>query len=201
MKSPISCMILLEGNVWVGSPSGVVKLYNVASKLPMGYWNSKLCVIDMIHLPDGYYNDEQALLVLAKPSSIVVFTKIDRQCSDAIVPDRIIQLDDDPICALLVPTLQQFWMCTTDNQLNVFGTGCYDNRPVKYANPHGACCMATEKDSVLIASGSVIHKWSSRQFPTHVTCLDCKATLMEKIPNYEGNYINTLYVMTINNYH
>jgi len=39
--------------VWVGSPSGVVKLYNVASKLPMGYWNSKLCVMWLqLHLVD-----------------------------------------------------------------------------------------------------------------------------------------------------
>ena len=200
-------MILLEGNVWVGSPSGVVKLYNAVSKLPIGHWNSKLCITEMVHLPNGYYDDDkQALLVLAKPSSIVVFTQLDRQSSkliDTIVPDHIIKLHGDPICALLMPTLHQLWVCTTDNQLNVFCTGCYDNLPMKCANPHGACCMATEKDCVLIASGSAVHKWSPCQSPTCVTSLNCEATIMEKIPNYEGNssrvsncpllYINTFY--------
>jgi len=190
-------MTLVNDSVWVGSSCGVVKLYNVANKLPMGHWASKLCVVDMVHLPNGCYDhDKPALLVLAKPSTIAVFTKLDQQScklADTITPDHIIHLDGDPICTLLVPTLKQLWVCTSDNQLNVFSTGCYNNLAMKYANPHGACCMATEKDFVLIASGSVIHKWS--YCPTLVTSLDCEATLMDKIPNYKGKETTLLNVI------
>ena len=63
----------------------------------------------------------------------------------------MIQISSDPICALIVPTTQQLWVCTTDDQLNVFNSDCYDN-PVKYDNPYGACCMVSEEDSILIAS-------------------------------------------------
>ena len=194
MKSPISCMVSLDGNVWVGSSSGVIKVINVDSKLPVGYWDSKLCIVDMIHLPMGYYKEEkEALLALVKPSTIAVFTKLDIQPGkliNVILPDHAIQLSGDPICALIVPTTQQLWVCTADDQLNVFSSGCYDN-PGKYNNPYGACCMASGEDSILIASGSTLHKWAST--PSHVTSLDCETIIMEKIPNYNGKYCSILF--------
>ena len=194
MKSPISCMVLLEGNVWMGSSSGVIKVINVDSKLPVGHWDSKLCIVDMIHLPMGYYEeDKEALLVLVRPSTIAVFTRLNIQPGkliNIILPDHAIQLSGDPICALIVPTTQRLWVCSADDQLNVFSSGCYDN-PRKYDNLYGACCMASGEDSILIASGSTLHKWSST--PSHVTSLDCEAIIMEKIPNYNGKYCSILF--------
>jgi len=193
MKSPISCMVLLKDNVWLGSSSGVIKVLNVDSKLPVGHWDSNLSVIDMIHLPVGYYQDDkEVLLVLIKPSTIAVFTKLDIQSNkliSAIIPDRAIQLSGDPIYALVVPATQQLWVCTADDQLNVFNCGHFDN-PVKYDNPYGACCMALGKDYILIASGSTLHKWSIT--PSHVASLDCKTNIMKKIPNYKGNILHIL---------
>ena len=190
MKSPISCMVLLKDNVWIGSSSGIIKVLNVTSKLPVGHWDSKLSITDMVHLPIGYYQDDkEALLVLVKPSTIAVFTKLDIQPSkliSAILPDHAIQLSSDPICALIVSATQQLWVGTADDQLNVFNSNCYDN-PVKYNNPYGACCMASGKDSILIASGTTLQRWSSS--PSHVASLDCMAKIMEKIPNYNGNTV------------
>ena len=190
MKSPISCMVLLKDNVWIGSSSGIIKVLNVDSKLPVGHWDSKLSITDMVHLPIGYYQDDkEALLVLVKPSTIAVFTKLDIQPSkliSAILPDHMIHLSSDPICALIVPTTPQLWVCTADDQLNVFNSGCYEN-PVKYDNPYGACCMASEEDCILIASGSTLHKWSLT--PSHVSSLECEATILKKIPKYNGNLI------------
>lgn len=175
--------------MWVGSQSGVVELYNSTTKLPMGHWSSGLQIIDMVYLPCAGCDNQQALMVLAKPSTIAIFTELGRQSSklnDTIVPDHVINLEDDPICALLVPT-DQLWVCTSNKQLNMFNVGNYNNPPIKCPNTYGAYCMATEKDYVLIASGSVLHKWSQQQPPSHESSLDCEATLMEKIPNYEGN--------------
>jgi len=188
LKSPITCMVLLESNVWVGSSSGVIKVFGVDSKQPVGLWDSNLCILDMVHLPVGYYHkDKEALVILVEPSTIALFTNLDVRAGrmiNAILPDRAIQLGGDPICALTVPAVKQLWVCTADGQLNVFSCGCYDD-PVEHNNPYGASCMASEEDSVFIASGSEIHKWS--QSPSYLTNLDCEETILNKIPNYSGN--------------
>jgi len=178
--------------VWVGSSSGVIKVFSVDSKQLVGLWDSNLCILDIVHLPVGYYHkDKEALMVLVKPSTIVVFTKLDIQAGrviKVILPDRAIQLGGDPICALTVPVIEQLWVCSADGQLNVFSCNCYNN-PMKCDNPYGASFMASLEDSVLIASGSMIHKWSSEKYPSHVTSLNCEDTIMKKIPNYNGNYM------------
>ena len=71
-KSPVTCMIIVNDCLWVGSHSGV-KLYDAANRETIGHWVTKIIVTAMI-LVSHYKHHEEALLMLTKSRTILVFT-------------------------------------------------------------------------------------------------------------------------------
>ena len=189
MKSPVTCMLIVNDYLWVGSHSGV-KVFNAVTRQPIGYCVTQHIITDMILVPHGHHGDE-ALVITTKSASILIFTIlqwISQQFED-MKPMCEIELDY-VFCALLVPTINQLWVCTADGQLLVFDAGCYSNHE-KYSipdisNPH---CMTTVNEFVLIAAKTKIQKWSySGQMPNVLNGLDCKKIIMEKVSyiHYDG---------------
>ena len=184
MKSPVTCMLIVNDYLWVGSHSGV-KVFNAVTRQLIGYCATQHTVTDMILVPHGHYDDNEALVMTTKSSSILIFTISQwnsQRLLEDIKPTNEIEVDS-VFCALLVPTINQLWVCTADSQLVVFNPGCYGN-PEKYnipdiKNPH---CMTTVNEFVLIAAETKIQKWScSGQMPNVLNSLDCKDAIMEKV--------------------
>ena len=44
-----------------------------------------------------------------------------------VTGDHEIDMQSEIFCALLVPIINQLWVCTADNKLVIFNPGCYDN--------------------------------------------------------------------------
>ena len=191
MKSPVTCMLIINDYLWVGSHSGV-KVYNAANRQLIGLWVTKTVVAMMILVPYGHHSDKEALVMLTKSSTILIFTVLQWQKQrllQDVKPDHEIDMHCEILCALLVPIINQLWVCTTDNKLVIFNSGCYDNHE-KYDVPDmkQPCCMATIDDHVLVAGGAKIQKWSAMETPSAISCLDCTGTIMEKISTiqYDG---------------
>ena len=185
MKSPVTCMIIINDYLWVGSHSGV-KVYNAANRQLIGSWITKTVVTAMILVPDEHQIDKEALVMLTKSKTILIFTLLQWQNKQRLLqdikPDREIDMHCEIFCALLVPIINQLWMCTADNKLVIFNSGCYDNHE-KYdmpdmLQPH---CMATVDEIVLVAGGAKIQKWDTTEIPGTTNCLDCTGTIMDKV--------------------
>lgn len=196
MKSPVTCMLVVNDNLWVGSQTKV-EVYNTVEKLPIALWSSDAVVMEMILLPSGHYGDNEALLMPTKSCTIVIFTTLQfdsKRLLATIKPDGVIEMDCEIFCALLVPTIDQLWTCTADNELIVYNPGCYDN-PEKYNIPDVSkpCCMATVNEFVLIAAEATIQKWSLWKTPSRISSLNCGATIMEKMAtiHYDGKSLMT----------
>ena len=184
-------MLMVNDYLWVGSHSGV-KVFNAITRQQVGYCATQHTVTAMILVPHGHCDDNEAIVMPTKSSVIIIFTvsqwSSERLLED-IQPTREIELDS-LFCALLVPTVDQLWACSSYSKLVVFNPGCYGN-PEKYnipdiSNPH---CMATVNDFVLIAGETRVQKWScSGQTPNVLSSVDCKETIMEKVStiHYDG---------------
>ena len=128
----------------------------------------------------------KALIMLTKSSTILIFTVLKwhnkQRLLQDVKPEHEIEMHCEVFCALLVPIINQLWVCTADSELVVFNSGCYDNHK-KYNMPDMSqpCCMATVDDYVLVAARAKIQKWSSAEIPNAISCLDCTGTMMEKI--------------------
>ena len=73
-KSPVTCMIIVNDYLWVGSHSGA-KVYDAANRKTKGYWVTKIIVTAMILVPHYKHRvDKEALLMLTKSRTILVFT-------------------------------------------------------------------------------------------------------------------------------
>ena len=73
-KSPATCMIIVNDYLWLGSHSGA-KVYDAANRKTIGYWVTKIILTAMILVPHyKYHVDKEALLMLAKSRTILVFT-------------------------------------------------------------------------------------------------------------------------------
>ena len=183
MKSPVTCMLIVNDYLWVGSHSGV-KVFNAVTRQPIGYC-ATLHITAMILVPHGYHGGE-ALVMTTKSASILIFTILQwtSQQFEDMKPMCEIELDY-VFCVLLVPTINQLWVCTADGQLHVFNHDCYSNHEKHnipdISNPH---CMTTVNEFVLIAAETKIQKWScSGQTPNVLNSLDCKETIMKKVSN------------------
>ena len=182
MKSPVTCMMIINDYLWVGSHSGV-KVYNAANRKPIGLWATKTIVTAMILAP---YEEKEALVMLTKSNTILIFTMLQWQNKQRLLqdiqPDHEIDMQCEIFCALLVPIINQLWVCTADSELAIFNPGCYDNHE-KYDMPDMSqpCCMATVDDEVvLVAAEAKIQKWRT-ETPSAVSCLDCTGTIMDKV--------------------
>ena len=184
VKSPVTCMLIVNDYLWVGSQNGV-KVFNAASKQLIGLWVAERIVTTMILVPSGHCSDNEAIIMPTKSCSILIFTVLrwtsERLLQD-IEPSHEIQLDCGILCTLLVPTVNQLWACTADSKLTLFNPGCYDN-PEKYntsdiSNP---CCIATVNEFVLVAAETKIQKWSTGEIPSALSTVDCVGTIMDKI--------------------
>ena len=49
-KSPVTCMIIVNDYLWVGSHSGA-KVYDAANRKTKGHWVTKIIVTAMILVP------------------------------------------------------------------------------------------------------------------------------------------------------
>ena len=187
MKSPVTCMLIVNDYLWVGSHSGV-KVFNAVTRQPIGYCATQH-ITDMILVPHGHHGDE-ALVMTTKSASILIFTvQWTSQQFEDMKPMCEIELGY-VFCVLLVPTINQLWVCTADSQLLVFDAGCYSNHE-KYSIPgiSNPYCMTTVNEFVLIAAKTKIQKWScSGQMPNVLNSLDCKKIIMEKVSyiHYDG---------------
>lgn len=190
MKSPVTCMLIVNDHLWVGLHNGV-RVIDAVTKQQKGVWLSQHIITAMILVPSGHCSDNEAIVMCTKSHSLFIFTGLQwsapRLLQD-VVPAREIEIDYI-FCALLVPTSNQLWMCTADSKLFLFNAGCYDN-PEKYNMPDMStpCCMATVNDFVLIAAEDKIQKWNSGEIPSCLSSLECKETIMEKISaiHYDG---------------
>ena len=57
MKSPVTCMLIINDYLWVGSHSGV-KVYNAANRQLIGVWVTNRVITTMILVPYGQCDDE-----------------------------------------------------------------------------------------------------------------------------------------------
>ena len=169
-------------------------MFNSVTKQPIALWCANTSVTKMILVPSDH--DNESLIMLTNSCSIVTFTKLQwssQRLIEEITPDHDIKLDYEFCCALLVPTINQLWVCTANSKLAVFSPGCYGyyDHHEKYDMPDIAkpCCMATMNDYVLVTMEAKIQKWSSGEIPTAISSLDCKATIMEKTVNCDGKLL------------
>ena len=189
-------MLMVNDYLWVGSHSGV-KVFNAVNRQPVGYCATQHAVTAMILVPHGHYDDNEALVMPTKSSIILIFTVLQwssERLLEDIKPTHEIELDC-VFCALLVPTINQLWVCSTDSKLVVFNPGLYGN-PEKYSMPDisNPCCMATVNDAVLIAAETRVQKWDcSGQLPNVLSSVDCKETVMEKVStiHYDGKLVKS----------
>ena len=71
-KSPVTCMIIVNDYLWVGSHSGA-KVYDAANRKTKGHWVTKIIVTAMILVPHYKHRvDKEALLMLTKSRTILV---------------------------------------------------------------------------------------------------------------------------------
>lgn len=180
-------MLIINDYLWLASQNGV-KIYNAASKQQIGIWATSKIVTAMILVPSGHCSDNEALVMITKSCSIAIFTNLKwtgDKSLHTVEPVHKIKTNCDLFCALLVPTINHLWICTSDSKLVVFKPGCYDN-PEKYkmSDVSNPCCMAVVNEFVLVASQAKIQKWDTVETPCAVCSLECEATVMEKITTF-----------------
>ena len=206
MKSPVTCMLIVNDYLWVGTHSGV-KVYNATNRQLVAVYVNKTVIIDMILVPPGHCGKEEAIVMLTKSRTLLIFTALWKDKNRLLLellPDREIAMKCEVLCALLVPTSNQLWVCTSNSRLAVFSPGCYDN-PEKHDIPDMSqlCCLATVDDFVVVASEAKIQKWSPGEIPIPIGTLDCEGTIMENSTIlYNGEYLKLrgpLHMKTINN--
>lgn len=185
MKSPVTCMLMVNDHLWVGSHDGV-RIFNTTTvnKQLVASWCTKLIVTSMILLPPGHYSSSEDIIMLTKSCSLVIFAipqLKSQQLLENIEPKHEIKLGCELFCALLVPTIDQLWVCTANSQLAVFSPGHYDN-PEKYnmSDMSKVRCMATLDNVVLVAAEAKIQKWSLGEIPSPVSSLDCAAIIVKR---------------------
>ena len=182
MKSPVTCMLIVNDYLWVGTHGGV-KVYNATNKQLVAVWVDKAIILTMILVPSGHCSDGEAIVMLTKSRTLLIFPALWKDKNRLLLelqPEHEIEMNCEVLCALLVPTSNQLWVCISNKRLAVFNPGCYDN-PKKYDMPDMSqpCCLATVNDFVLIAAEARIQKWNPGVTPVPIDTLDCEAMVME----------------------